>query len=232
MLRLDWTDSRAAAAAAVWALVVVALIDARGECNASSPLQHWPLCWRYTRDVSASAPAWYTALSRVLLALLYWAAGRVMVWKIQSDRPRYFLCPTTPRRRSRPPPCYLGDASVIPPSDQPLVSPLPTTGAVSLDETRRLADQLPPGHLVLRDFRSPARRHEAGQPMRTGRTLRVVSWNIERGLELPAILRELDALAPDVLLLQEVRGWGEPLPLVLGLPRAVPCGHRCMRATS
>lgn len=225
MLRLDWTDTRAAGAAAVWALAVVALIDARGECDASGPLQHWPLCWRYTDAVSASSPGWYTALSRVLLALLCWVSGRVLVWKIQSDRPRYFLCPTTPRRRSRPAPCYLRDASVIPPSDAPLPLPLPTSGAVSLDETRRLAEQLPPGHLVVRDFRSPARVREASQPMATGRRLRVVSWNIERGLELPAILRELDALAPDVLLLQEVRhvayraagdvagcmglGWGE-----------------------
>lgn len=56
-----------------------------------------------------------------------------------------------------------------------------------------------PGEIVLHDFRDRVKpRNE------TGRELKVVQWNIERGYKLDGIIQELKKLDADIIGLQEI----------------------------
>lgn len=62
--------------------------------------------------------------------------------------------------------------------------------------------QLPkPGDVILKDFRG---RHQNGRTMGSGKGVRLLQWNIERGYKLDAILDEVERLQPDVLSIQEI----------------------------
>jgi hypothetical protein len=61
-----------------------------------------------------------------------------------------------------------------------------------------------PGETVHADFRDPAASAQAWAEIAAGRPVRVVQWNIERGLEFNEILSTLQRLQADVLLVQEV----------------------------
>lgn len=200
------TAPREALAAAVFAVVVVCCIDVvRPPCHVAPSetwvtlpgsllLQAWPLCWRFT------APSPHVAAARVATAALFWVIGRLLVWHLQRLRPRYFLCPTRPRRVPRPPVCMLANAKVVPAGAPPLL----IIHESSRTSASQVAQAFPPGKLVVRDFRDASTQSEARQPWAKGRPLRVVTWNIERGIEMKDLLRELKTLAADVLLLQEV----------------------------
>lgn len=54
------------------------------------------------------------------------------------------------------------------------------------------------------DFRDASESAKAWGDIAEGRPLRVVQWNIERGLEFDAIVATLKKLQADVLLIQEV----------------------------
>lgn len=123
-----------------------------------------------------------------------WATFRVLVWRLQCIRPRYFVCPSRPQRVVRQPPSTLASATTVPP-------------AVDFDgqPEAELARALPPGQLIRRDFRPASIRAEAAsREWKRARPLRVTTWNVERGIELPDILEELSELQSDVILLQEV----------------------------
>lgn len=61
-----------------------------------------------------------------------------------------------------------------------------------------------PGQLVNADFRDANASAHAWAAIAAGRPVRVVQWNIERGLEFDAILSTLKQLQADVLLIQEI----------------------------
>lgn len=62
--------------------------------------------------------------------------------------------------------------------------------------------QLPkPGELVVKDFRG---RGQNGRTVTSGKGVRLLQWNIERGYKLDAILDEVERLQPDVLSIQEI----------------------------
>jgi hypothetical protein len=61
-----------------------------------------------------------------------------------------------------------------------------------------------PGEVVNADFRDPAASAQTWGEIAAGRPVRVVQWNIERGLEFDAVLSTLKRLQADVLLIQEV----------------------------
>ena len=79
------------------------------------------------------------------------------------------------------------------------------------DLERRLLEQgthdpdlAEPGEVVNADFRDSTASAQAWKEIADGRPVRVVQWNIERGLEFEAILETLKQLQADVLLIQEV----------------------------
>ena len=61
-----------------------------------------------------------------------------------------------------------------------------------------------PGQLVNADFRDVKASANTWADIAAGRPVRVVQWNIERGIEFDAILETLKQLQADVLLIQEV----------------------------
>lgn len=61
-----------------------------------------------------------------------------------------------------------------------------------------------PGQLVNADFRDASASAQAWACIAAGRPVRVVQWNIERGIEFDAIVSTLKQLQADVLLIQEV----------------------------
>lgn len=56
-----------------------------------------------------------------------------------------------------------------------------------------------PGEIVLHDFRDKVKTQKE-----TGRELKVVQWNIERGYKLAGIIQELKKLDADIIGLQEI----------------------------
>ena len=61
-----------------------------------------------------------------------------------------------------------------------------------------------PGEILHIDFRADGAGDAASAALSSGRPLRVVQWNIERGYKLDAIVRTLAAVDADVLILQEI----------------------------
>jgi hypothetical protein len=86
-----------------------------------------------------------------------------------------------------------------------------TEAAAAEDLQKRLLEQgthdpsLPkPGTIVTADYREKHESDATWSSLAAGQPLRVVQWNIERGIEFDAILAELRQLQADVILLQEV----------------------------
>lgn len=66
------------------------------------------------------------------------------------------------------------------------------------------ATHLPqPGEVVHIDFRTSGQQAPAAQPSNSSRPLRLVQWNIERGYQLPLVIKQLQDLDADVTSLQE-----------------------------
>lgn len=67
------------------------------------------------------------------------------------------------------------------------------------------AADIQPGDIIHADWRSAADRAAAAAAAPAPRRrLRLLTWNIERGYELPAILEHLKAVDADILAIQEV----------------------------
>jgi hypothetical protein len=61
-----------------------------------------------------------------------------------------------------------------------------------------------PGEVVHIDVRASNQQAQAAQPSHSSRPLRLVQWNIERGYQLPLVIKHLQDLDADVISLQEV----------------------------